>query len=146
MDFAKLMGVFAVPALITVVLSIMPNNVIAVYSGGLAALAMGAPMKRWTSALVTGGIAALLIVYGAGQFANTYENFLLLLSYWIAPWLGVIISDHFFTVRRRLAGEQGRVPTYGRGSWPLCRGGGLRAFHEFGPLYRADSQDIPRRG
>jgi NCS1 family nucleobase:cation symporter-1 len=107
MDFARLMGVFAVPALITVVLSIMPNNVIAVYSGGLAALAMGAPMKRWTSALVTGGIAALLIVYGAGQFANTYENFLLLLSYWIAPWLGVIISDHFFNRQAPAGAEHG---------------------------------------
>ncbi len=107
MDFAKLMGVFAVPALITVVLSIMPNNVIAVYSGGLAALAMGVPMKRWTSALVTGGIAALLIVFGAGQFANTYENFLLLLSYWIAPWLGVIIIDQFYRRRAAAAGEHG---------------------------------------
>jgi len=98
--FTKLMGFFAVPALISVVLSIMPNNVMAVYSGGLAALAMGAPLKRWTAALVTGGIAALLIFFGSGQFADTYKNFLLLLSYWIAPWLGVIIVDHFF---RRLA-------------------------------------------
>jgi NCS1 family nucleobase:cation symporter-1 len=107
MDFAKLMGVFTVPALITVVLSIMPNNVMAVYSGGLAALAMGVPLKRWTAALVTGGIAALLIVYGAGQFANTYENFLLLLSYWIAPWLGVIISDQFYRRQSQDSGDHG---------------------------------------
>jgi NCS1 family nucleobase:cation symporter-1 len=107
MDFAKLMGAFTAPALITVVLSIMPNNVMAVYSGGLAALAMGVPLKRWTAALVTGGIAALLIVYGAGQFANTYENFLLLLSYWIAPWLGVIISDQFYRRQAPAAGDQG---------------------------------------
>jgi len=105
--FTKLMGFFAVPALISVVLSIMPNNVMAVYSGGLAALAMGVPLKRWTAALLTGGIAALLIVYGSGQFADTYKNFLLLLSYWIAPWLGVIISDHFFNRQAPVGSEHG---------------------------------------
>ena len=115
MDFVKLMGVFSIPALITVMLSVMPNNVMAVYSGGLAALAMGVPMKRWTSALVTGGIAALLLIYGAGQFANTYENFLLLLSYWICPWLGVIIVDHFFNRQEPAGAEHELVPAFGRG-------------------------------
>jgi NCS1 family nucleobase:cation symporter-1 len=105
--FARLMGVFAVPALISVVLSNMPNNVVAVYSGGLAALAMGVPLKRWTAALVTGGIAALLIFYGSGQFADVYKNFLLLLSYWIAPWLGVILSDQFICRRDAAEGEHG---------------------------------------
>lgn len=94
--FAKLMGVFTVPALIAVILSIMPINAIAVYSGGLAALAMGIPMKRWVSALVTAGIGALLISFGSGHLAETYKNFLLLLSYWIAPWLGVVLCDFFF--------------------------------------------------
>lgn len=105
--FTRLMGVFAIPALISVVLSIMPNNVMSVYSGGLAALAMGVPLKRWTAALVTGVIAALLISFGSGQFADTYKNFLLLLSYWIAPWLGVIISDQFICRQKAADGEHG---------------------------------------
>lgn len=97
--FAKLMGVFTVPALIAVILSIMPINAIAVYSGGLAALAMGIPMKRWVSAVVTAGIGALLISFGSGYLAETYKNFLLLISYWIAPWLGVVLCDVFFNER-----------------------------------------------
>ncbi|MDN5376585.1 MAG: nucleobase:cation symporter, family [Thermacetogenium sp.] len=94
--FARLTGVFTVPALIAVILSIMPINAMAVYSGGLAALAMGIPMKRWVAALVTAGIGALLISFGGGHLAETYKNFLLLLSYWIAPWLGVVLCDIFF--------------------------------------------------
>lgn len=94
--FAKLMGVFTIPALITVILSIFPVNAMAIYSGGLAALAMGIPLKRWTSAIVCGGIGALLVSFGGGQLADTYKNFLLLLSYWIAPWLGVVLSDFFY--------------------------------------------------
>lgn len=97
MDFiAKLMGVFTIPALITVILSIFPVNAMAIYSGGLAALAMGIPMKRRTSAILCGGIGALLVSFGGGQLADTYKNFLLLLSYWIAPWLGVILSDFYY--------------------------------------------------
>jgi len=101
--FAQLMGIFTIPALITIILSILPVNSMAIYSGGLAALAMGIPMKRWTSAIVSGGIGALLVWFGSGELVNTYKNFLLLLSYWIAPWLGVILSDFF--LRRACAAE-----------------------------------------
>ena len=94
--FAKLMGVFTVPALVIVILSILPNNVIAIYSGGLAALAMGIPLRRWISAILTGVIGALAVSFGSGELAETYKNFLLLLAYWIAPWLGVILSDFFY--------------------------------------------------
>lgn len=96
--FARLMGVFTIPALIAVILSILPVNAIAIYSGGLATLAMGIPMKRWVSAIVCGGLGALAISFGTGEIANTYKNFLFLLSYWIAPWLGVVLADFF---RRR---------------------------------------------
>ena len=104
MDFiARLMGVFTIPALITVILSILPVNAMAIYSGGLAALAMGIPMKRWTTAIVVGGIGALAVSFGGGNLAETYKNFLLLLSYWIAPWLGVMLSDFFYHAKEPAA-------------------------------------------
>lgn len=93
--FARLMGVFTIPALLAVIFSILPVNAIAIYSGGLAALAMGIPMKRWVSAIVCGGLGALVISFGTGEIANTYKNFLYLISYWVAPWLGVVLSDFF---------------------------------------------------
>lgn len=107
--FSKLMGFFTVPAIITVILSIFPVNAIAIYSGGLAMLAMGIPIKRWASVLLTGVLGALLVSFGHGELANTYKNFLLLLSYWIAPWLAVVLCDFF---RRR------RLPAAGNGSMP----------------------------
>lgn len=92
----KVMGAFAVPALITVILGSFPVNAIAIYSGGLSALAMGIPLKRWTMALLTGGLGALAISWGGQGLADTYKNFLLLISYWIGPWLGIILVDHYF--------------------------------------------------
>jgi nucleobase:cation symporter-1, NCS1 family len=100
--FAKLMGVFTVPAVITIIISILPVNAMAMYSGGLAALAMGVRLKRWVSALLTAGIAAFLISFGNGGLTHTYTNFLLLLSYWIAPWLGVVLSDFYYHKKNSL--------------------------------------------
>jgi uncharacterized membrane protein len=55
--FSTLMGVFMIPALLTIILSIFPINAVAMYSGGLAMQAMGIPIKRWLSAVVIGGTA-----------------------------------------------------------------------------------------
>lgn len=107
MDFmARLMGVFTVPALLTIILSILPVNAMAIYSGGLATLAMGFPMKRWVTAIVVGGLGALAVSFGGGNLADTYKNFLFLLSYWIAPWLGVMLSDFFYHAKARVAGNR----------------------------------------
>ena len=93
----QLMGFLAVPAMLTIAISTIPINVLAIYSGGLSLLAAGIPLRRWVSALLTGGLGILLISSGSGAFADTYKNFLLLLSYWITPWLGILLSSQTFS-------------------------------------------------
>jgi NCS1 family nucleobase:cation symporter-1 len=89
----QLMGLLAIPSMLTIALSTIPINVLAIYSGGMSLLAAGIPLRRWVSALLTGGLGILLISSGSGAFADTYKNFLLLLSYWITPWLGILLSS-----------------------------------------------------
>jgi NCS1 family nucleobase:cation symporter-1 len=89
----QLMGFLAIPSMLTIALSTIPINVLAIYSGGMSLLAAGIPLRRWVSALLTGGLGILLISSGSGAFADTYKNFLLLLSYWITPWLGILLSS-----------------------------------------------------
>ena len=93
----QLMGFLAVPSMLTIALSTIPINVMAIYSGGMSLLAAGIPLRRWVSALLTGGLGILLISSGSGAFADTYKNFLLLLSYWITPWLGILLSSKTFS-------------------------------------------------
>lgn len=93
----QLMGLLAVPSMLTIALSTIPINVLAIYSGGMSLLAAGIPLRRWVSALLTGGLGILLISSGSEAFADTYKNFLLLLSYWITPWLGVLLSSQPFS-------------------------------------------------
>jgi nucleobase:cation symporter-1, NCS1 family len=57
---------------------------------------MGLPMKRWITAIVVGGLGTLAVSFGGGNLADIYKNFLFLLSYWIAPWLGILLTDFFY--------------------------------------------------
>jgi purine-cytosine permease-like protein len=77
------------------------------YSGALAALvAFDVRIKRAIAALGVGAIGALLALGGSNpaHTAEYYTNFLLLLSYWAAPWAGAVLAD------RWLAGSAPRDP------------------------------------
>jgi NCS1 family nucleobase:cation symporter-1 len=46
-------------------------------------------------ALVFGAIGLLVAWSGLHNSAQKYENFLLVISYWIGPWLGVVFTDRW---------------------------------------------------
>ena len=100
-QIVSLMGFLAIPSLLAIVISTIPVNVLAIYSGGMSLLAAGIPLKRWQSAFITGVLGIVIIASGSGAFADIYKNFLLLLSYWIAPWLGILLAVRPFSTKAR---------------------------------------------
>lgn len=91
-------GIVAKLVLVTVVLGTLTANCMNLYSGALAALvAFDVRIKRAIAALGVGAIGALLALGGShpAQTAEYYTNFLLLLSYWAAPWAGVVLVDRW---------------------------------------------------
>lgn len=100
-QIVSLMGFLAIPSLLAIAISTIPVNVLAIYSGGMSLLAAGIPLKRWQSALITGILGIVIIASGSGAFENTYKNFLLILSYWIAPWLGIFLAARPFSTKAR---------------------------------------------
>ncbi len=100
------MGGFWVPALLAVVLGTLAANALNIYTGSLALLTLGVPLKRWMSVLAVGVLGGLLALYGSNGYSAKYEQFLLLISYWIGPWLAIVVLD-FFLARPR-AGGAGR--------------------------------------
>jgi len=52
-------------------------------------------MRRAIVALVFGTIGFFLAWAGLSNAGTKYENFLLIIAYWIAPWLAVVFSDEF---------------------------------------------------
>ncbi|HVC22789.1 MAG TPA: cytosine permease [Candidatus Dormibacteraeota bacterium] len=73
----------------------------AVLVGLVVAAAVRFRFRRWQAAVVVGVLGGLLATGGsnATQAASQYSNFLLLLSYWIGPWVAVVLVDWFFKHR-----------------------------------------------
>jgi nucleobase:cation symporter-1, NCS1 family len=96
-------GIVAKLVLITVVLGTLTANCMNLYSGALAALvAFDVRVKRAIAALAVGVLGALLALGGSNpaQTAEYYTNFLLLLSYWAAPWAGAVLVDRWQAGKR----------------------------------------------
>jgi purine-cytosine permease-like protein len=56
-------------------------------------------MRRAIVAFVFGVIGFVVAIFGLHDAGARYTNFLLIIAYWIAPWLAVVFCDQF--LRRR---------------------------------------------
>jgi len=93
--------------LLAIAVGAVSANALNIYSGAMSFLTLGIRipfrLRRAIVALgfgVLGFIVALVSLPDAG---HTYENFLLVIAYWIAPWLGVVLVDRL--LRRGTAVE-----------------------------------------
>jgi NCS1 family nucleobase:cation symporter-1 len=90
----------AVLTMLAVVVGTVTANVLNIYSGALSALVVGVRIRRWQSAVLVGILGTVVaIIAGQGNFLTSYENFLFLLGYWVAPWLAVVFADYFLVQR-----------------------------------------------
>ncbi|HET8600273.1 MAG TPA: cytosine permease [Segeticoccus sp.] len=92
--------------LLCIALGAVAANALNIYSGAMSFMAMGFPLRthwsRATMALVFGVLGFALALSGLQNSGTKYENFLLVIAYWISPWLGVVLTDR---VLRRGTGE-----------------------------------------
>jgi NCS1 family nucleobase:cation symporter-1 len=91
-------GFLAAATLLAIALGAVAANVLNVYSGALAFLALGVRLplawRRAAVALAFGAVGFVLAWLGLADAGHAYENFLLVIAYWIGPWLGVLLADH----------------------------------------------------
>jgi purine-cytosine permease-like protein len=77
-------------------------NAINIYSSAISFLALGVRwgfrQRRAIVALSTGILGFIVALVGHTSPGGNYENFLLLIAYWITPFLGVVLVD--FWMRR----------------------------------------------
>jgi NCS1 family nucleobase:cation symporter-1 len=94
-------GLLATPladlTLLAIALGAVSANVLNIYSGALSFTAVGIrlplSMRRAIVALGFGTIGFFLAWSGLHNAGSKYENFLLIIAYWIAPWLAVYLCD-----------------------------------------------------
>lgn len=83
--------------LLAIALGAVSANVLNIYSGALSFVAMGIrlplALRRAIVALVFGAIGFVVALFGIHGAVDKYNNFLLIIAYWIAPWLAVVFCD-----------------------------------------------------
>jgi NCS1 family nucleobase:cation symporter-1 len=101
-------GVLAGLTLLAIALGAVAANVLNIYSGAMAFLAMGVKVPlRWARAVVAlafGVVGFVIALLALGDAAASYEAFLLVIVYWVGPWLGVVLTDQYLR-RDRLPTE-----------------------------------------
>jgi NCS1 family nucleobase:cation symporter-1 len=85
--------------LVALILGAIAANSLNIYTNSLSALVLDVKTKRWVTVSFGAVVGLILAVIGGANFAINFQNFLLILDYWITPWLAIILID-FFVVRR----------------------------------------------
>ena len=92
-------GAFGWVAMVTLILGAFAADALNLYTNSLSALVLGFRTSRWKT-VAAGAIAGFVIAVTVGeQFEPFYESFLLLLSYWIMPWLAIVLVDFYLRGR-----------------------------------------------
>jgi nucleobase:cation symporter-1, NCS1 family len=94
--------------LLAIALGAVCANALNVYSGSMSFLALGirlpGSLRRAIVAIVFGVAGFFLALSGLSDAGTKYNNFLLVISYWIGPWLGVFFADQLLRRRKRVDG------------------------------------------
>jgi nucleobase:cation symporter-1, NCS1 family len=94
-------GAMALPVLLLVLHGPIATNILNFYSCGLAALSFGLRVARWKVSLAAGVLASAVLVafIEAGEFAKSFDAWMVSLIVWISPWAAILVVE-FFIVRR----------------------------------------------
>jgi NCS1 nucleoside transporter family len=96
--------------LLAIAIGAIAANVLNIYSGAMSFVAMGIKLplalRRAIMALVFGVIGFIVAITGLHDAGAKYTDFLLIISYWIAPWLAVMFCDQFLRRRGTLLDEE----------------------------------------
>jgi purine-cytosine permease-like protein len=93
-------GVLAGLTLLAIALGAVSANVLNIYSGAMSFLALGVRVgglrrQRALVAVIFGIVGYLVARAGEVDAGLAYEHFLLLIGYWITPFLGVVMADYW---------------------------------------------------
>lgn len=105
---SPLAGWLAKATLLAIAVGAIAANSINIYSGAMAFVTVGIKLPPHIArALVTVffGVAGFLVAWWAlPDAAHSYEAFLLIIAYWIGPWLGVMFADQYLRRGQAIAG------------------------------------------
>jgi NCS1 family nucleobase:cation symporter-1 len=85
--------------LLCIAVGAVAANVLNIYSGAMAFVTLGfrlpLALRRALVALVFGGVGFVVAYFALPNAGQKYENFLLVIAYWLAPWVAVFLTDQW---------------------------------------------------
>ena len=84
--------------LVAVFLGAICANVLNIYSGSLSFMALGVKLPTDLARAIVAVVLGLIGFGVASHYIDNpsvYENFLLIIAYWIGPWLAVVFIDRY---------------------------------------------------
>jgi len=106
-ELHSVMGGFGAIAVVAIILGGTAADALNLYSNSLTAGALDIRLPRWLLAVIASVIGLVLSLAGSGHFESNYESFLLMLGYWMMPWVAVLFSDFYVLKSQRNAGQAG---------------------------------------
>lgn len=77
-------------------LSAIPHNSVNLYSGAMATLTCDVKLPQWVTVTIAGIVGmGIALVFGGDQFQANFLLFLHVVSYYITPWVAVMLIDYF---------------------------------------------------
>jgi NCS1 nucleoside transporter family len=105
---SELASPLAKATLLAIAIGAIAANSINIYSGAMAFVTIGIKLPPHIArALVTVffGVGGFLVAWWAlPDAAHSYEAFLLIIAYWIGPWLGVVFADQYLRRGQTISG------------------------------------------
>jgi len=81
--------------LAAIALSSITGNSVNDTTASYSLISAGLRVPRVLAAVVTASLGYLIAVFGAGRYAELYTNYLVVTLYWIAPWIGIVLTDWY---------------------------------------------------
>ncbi|MGW6903754.1 purine-cytosine permease family protein [Streptomyces sp. NPDC054940] len=108
--------------LIAIILGAVSANALNVYSSAMSITSLGLKLPAWlgrSAIVVLCGIAGTAAAWASlADAGHAYEAFLLVIAYWVGPWLGVVLTERLHRSRTPHEELSARLADRSYANWP----------------------------
>ncbi|MBA4864520.1 cytosine permease [Streptomyces sp. PSKA54] len=109
--------------LLAIILGAISANALNVYSSAMSITSLGLNLPKWlgrSAIVVLCGLAGTAAAWASlADAGHAYEAFLLVIAYWVGPWLGVVLVERWLQSRAATDGElSARLTERAYTNWP----------------------------
>ncbi|MEU6380080.1 cytosine permease [Streptomyces sp. NPDC046909] len=108
--------------LLAIILGAISANALNVYSSAMSITSLGLKLPPWlgrSAIVVLAGVAGTAAAWASlSDAGHAYEAFLLVIAYWVGPWLGVVLVERWLQARTPVDELAARLNDRAFSNWP----------------------------